>query len=234
MHHVIVERWSRGASWLHARDARAKLIAALALILAVASTPAHGHTAALSYALLLILASAAARLPVISLGARAALVLPFSAALAAASWLAGDTTRAAALLWKSYLSAFTVLLLVSATPLIALLRALEWARVPGLLILIAQFLYRYLFVISEQAQHMRVAAACRGAGSSPWTFRGAAAALSVLFIRSYARAEGIQRSMIARGFTGHFPATAQTRPGVMDWAFGALSLAACACARVFA
>jgi cobalt/nickel transport system permease protein len=205
LHHVVVERWSRRTSWLHARDARAKLLFALCLILAIATTPAVRYVTAAGYAALLVMTTASARLPVHSIAGRAAFVLPFSAAFALANWIAGDIERSVGLVWKSYLSAFAVLLMVSTTPLVQILRALEWFRVPGLVILIAQFLYRYLFVISEQAQHMRLAARSRAGEGRRTTFRGAAAALSVLFVRSYDRADGIQRAMIARGFSGHFP-----------------------------
>lgn len=234
MHHVIVERWSRRRSWMHARDARVKLAALVALIAASATTPPSHWTAALFYGALALAGVLAARLPVHSLLSRAALVLPFSATFAAVNWLAGDPARASALLWKSYLSAFSVLLFVSCTPLADALRALEWCRVPSLLILIAQFLYRYLFVISEQAQHMRLAAQCRAGGNHDWTFRGAAAALSVLFVRSYARADGIRQAMNARGFAGRFPALAAPRFTWIDGVFGAAAIAACAGVRVMA
>ena len=64
---------------------------------------------------------------------------------------------------KSYLSALAVLLLVSTTPLPVLLRGFEMTGAPRFLLMVAQFLYRYLFVISEEAQHMRKAAMARGA-----------------------------------------------------------------------
>jgi cobalt/nickel transport system permease protein len=73
--------------------------------------------------------------------------------------------------------------------------------------MVAQFLYRYLFVISEEAQHMRVAAASRGTfakAAHGARFRAAAGVLAVLFARSFARAEAIHRAMIARGFQGRF------------------------------
>jgi cobalt/nickel transport system permease protein len=65
--------------------------------------------------------------------------------------------------------------------------------------MVAQFLYRYLFVISEQAQHMRKAASARGG-----SFRRAAGALAVLFARSYQQAGEIHHAMLARGFQGRF------------------------------
>ena len=69
-----------------------------------------------------------------------------------------------------------------------------------------QFLHRYLFVVSEQAQHMRLAAESRGsAGGSRfrrWRVRAATGALAVLFARSYNRAEGTYRAMLSRSFEG--------------------------------
>jgi cobalt/nickel transport system permease protein len=84
---------------------------------------------------------------------------------------------------------------------------MERLGIPRLLVLVAQFLYRYLFVLSEQAQHMRLAAACRDGGARARRrsgFRAASGALAVLFARSYQRAEGIHRAMQARGFRGRF------------------------------
>jgi cobalt/nickel transport system permease protein len=92
---------------------------------------------------------------------------------------------------------------------------MESLGAPRLLTLLAQFLYRYLFVISEQAQHMRVAAASRRAAhhrrSRPHRINAASGALAVLFARSYQRAEGIHRAMLARGFSGRF-STLERRP----------------------
>ena len=110
---------------------------------------------------------------------------------------------------KSYLSALAVLLLVSTTPLPVLLRGFEMTGAPRFLLMVAQFLYRYLFVISEEAQHMRKARMARGAtvgglAGNAARFRAAAGALAVLFARSYARAEEIHRAMLARSFPGYF------------------------------
>jgi cobalt/nickel transport system permease protein len=209
VHHVVLERWSRGASFLHRRDPRAK-IAALLVYLVVLAT-AHRALPALAAALLLLLVGAAlwAKLPVAGALARAAIVLPFTLTFGALCWLAGDPARGLALVLKSYLSALAVLLVVSTTPLPSLLRGMEMTGAPRFLLMVAQFLYRYLFVISEEAQHMSKAALSRGASvrdlaASSSRFRAAAGALAVLFARSYGRAEEIHRAMLARGFQGHF------------------------------
>lgn len=225
MHHALaVDRWSRGASLLHARDARAKLGAVLAFLIAVTTTRPGAHLAFGLYAGLVIAAAAVARLPIVALARRAALVLPFSATFAAITWWSGDPARAMALAEKSLLCGFAALLLIATTPVNDLLRALESLAVPRPLILVIQFLHRYLFVISEQAQHMRLAAQCRrgiGAKRSRFAARFSAAggALGVLFARSWERADGIYRAMLARGFNGHFPRLAPLRFRAADAAF---------------
>ena len=208
MHHVVLERWSRGASALHRRDPRAKLAALLVFLVVVAT--AHRALPALAAALLVLLSAAVvgAGIPLAGALGRAALVLPFTAVFGAACWLAGDPARGLALVLKSYLSALAVLLVVSTTSLPVLLRGLETAGAPRYLLMVAQFLYRYLFVISEEAQHMSKAAASRGATlrglAARARFCAAAGALAVLFARSYGRAGDIHRAMLARSFPGHF------------------------------
>jgi cobalt/nickel transport system permease protein len=231
LHHLLLERWSRGTSPLHRRDPRAKIVALLVFLVALAT--ARRALPALSVGLLLLLAAGVmcARLPLSGTLARAALVLPFTVVFALISWITGDPARALSLLVKSYLSALAVLLVAGTTPLPSLLWGLEQAGAPRFLLLVVQFLYRYLFVIVEEAQHMRAAATARGASARKWIagrvrFRAAAGALAVLFARSYGRAGHIHHAMLARGFQGHFRALQTARLRSADMAFAiAASLA---------
>lgn len=209
MHHVVLDRWSRGSSPLHRRDPRAKILVLLVFLVALAT--AQRGLALFAPGLLFLLAAALiwARLPLAGPLARAAVVVPFSAVFALIAWLAGDPARGLSLLVKSYLSALAVLVVAGTTPLPSLLRAFEQIGAPRFLLVVGQFLYRYLFVISEEAQHMGKAAAARGANLRDWMareirFRAAAGALGVLFARSYNRAQQIHRAMLARDFSGHF------------------------------
>jgi len=199
LHHVVLENWSRGGSFIHRRDPRAKMAALLVFLTVVATS--HRGLPVLAPALLVLLCMtvAIARLPLGRMMIRAGIVLFFTVIFAVTSWLTGDSARALALIIKSYLSALAVLVVVSTTPMPALLRGLETAGTPRFLLMVTQFVYRYLFVISEEAQHMRAAAVCRGA-----RFRAAGGALARLFVRSYLRAGDIHRAMLARGFSGHF------------------------------
>jgi cobalt/nickel transport system permease protein len=202
VHHLVIDRWSRGSSSLHQRDPRAKLAALLVFLVVLSTTRPGAQWAFVAYAVLLILTANLARLPILGLAGRAALVLPFSATFALLTWWSGDSLRALALAEKSFLSGTAALLLVGTTPLTGWTAALESWRVPRMLILVIQFVYRYLFVIAEQVQRMRWAALCRGPQQRG--FRLAAGLVGVLFARSWQRADGIYHAMLARGFRGRF------------------------------
>ena len=97
MHHVVLERWSRGASPLHRRDPRAKIVALLVFLVVLATAHrALAGAGARRCSLLLCGGLLWARMPLCRRLARAALVLPFTAVFAAVCWLAGDPARGAA------------------------------------------------------------------------------------------------------------------------------------------
>jgi cobalt/nickel transport system permease protein len=199
VHHVVLDQWSRGGSPLHHRDPRVKIIALLVFLIVLATARQAVPLLAAGMFALLVGTLLWARLPVMGAVTRAGIVLPFTLVFAVVNWMAGDPSRGMALAMKSYLSALAALIVVSTTPLPVLLRGFEMLGAPRFLLMVAQFLYRYLFVISEEAQHMRKAAASRGG-----SFRSAAGALAVLFARSYKQAGEIHRAMLARGFQGRF------------------------------
>jgi cobalt/nickel transport system permease protein len=230
LHHVVLERWSRGTSVVHRRDPRVKTVALLAFLVLLATAHRQLPLLAAACFVLLCLAALAARLPLAAAAMRAGIVLPFTAVFALVSWISGDPERALSLLLKSYLSAFAVLLLVSTTRLSVLMHGLERLGAPRFLLMVAQFLYRYLFVISEEAQHMRAAALSRGSGSRAGSRRtrlqAAGGAVTALFARSYGRAEEIHRAMLARGFAGEFRTLEPLRFGSADLWFGAAAVLA--------
>jgi cobalt/nickel transport system permease protein len=132
------------------------------------------------------------------------------------------------LLVKSVYSGFAVLTLAATTPLPDLLRGAEGLGAPRMLTLVVQFLYRYLFVLSETAQHMRMAAHSRGG----WRWNAAGGAAAVLFGSAYARAEGIHRAMLARGFTGQIETGTVRRPDATDIAMVVVLVLVLAAARL--
>jgi cobalt/nickel transport system permease protein len=231
VHHLVIDRWSRGSSPLHRRDPRAKLAALLVFLIALSTTRPAAQWAFGAYAILLMVAVNRARLPLLGLAGRAALVLPFSATFALITWWSGDSLRALALAEKSFLSGMAALLLVATTPLTGWTAALESWHAPRMLILVIQFVYRYLFVIAEQTQRMRWAAVSRGSHTTGG-FRLAAGLVGVLFARSWQRADGIYHAMLARGFRGRFVPAAPAPFRASDALFFSACLAGCLAIRI--
>jgi cobalt/nickel transport system permease protein len=223
MHHLVIERWSRGNSILHRWDARLKILACLLVLIIIATTPNGAYPSFAGFFLLLAVAALAGNIPLGPCLLRAAIVLPLSIV---AVFTAGFA-HAVSIPVKSYLSALTALILIGTTPLAVLLRGLGSLHAPKFVLLVIQFLYRYLFVLADQATTMRQAAQCRGGHGKRRRslFNAAAAALAVLFGRSYSRAERIQQAMAARGFSGRLALLSSHE---LRWSDGALFVLASA------
>ncbi|MES1261102.1 MAG: hypothetical protein ABUS49_05130, partial [Acidobacteriota bacterium] len=78
MRHARIERWSRGTSFLHGRHAAAKILAALTLLVCIATLTPHTMYCCAAYLLILAGAVAMAKLPVARVLLGAAAVLPFA------------------------------------------------------------------------------------------------------------------------------------------------------------
>jgi cobalt/nickel transport system permease protein len=190
----VFDEWSRMSSPVHRVSARWKVATCVVLLI----TTGVWHWSWCLFPLA-VLAGAAARLPLGRLALRAGLVLPFTLVFAVATAMMGDYQRSLTLLWRAYLSAVWVSLLMATTPLEAVLETAARFGAPRLLVEVIHFTWRYLGVIGAQAWRLRTAALTRGAERSSQV---SAASLAVLFASSYARAERVHRAMLARGATG--------------------------------
>ncbi len=221
------ERYLAGSSAIHAVDARVKLPAALAYIFAVTLTPA-GHWPALGLlALPLLAAVALSRLPPLLVLRRSALALPFLLAAVPLlftrqgealfsvplfGWTASREGLEAVLsiLAKSWLSVVAAVLLTATTPAAELLRAMRSLGLPRLLVATVSFMYRYLFVIGEEAIRLIRARDSRSArvpgqragGGLAWRAKVLGQMVGSLFLRSYERSERVYAAMQARGYDG--------------------------------
>ncbi|MBI3208135.1 MAG: hypothetical protein HYZ37_04425 [Candidatus Solibacter usitatus] len=228
--YAVIDRWSQGQSVFHRLDARMKMTALLVYLLSIATLKPVRAPEMIAFGVLILIGMTLSALPIGGFLLRGAVVLPFTGTFAAISAFGGQTDFAVGLVAKSYLSALGVLLLAATTPMPALLHAAQWLKVPRVLLLVIQFLYRYLFILVEQAGRMRQAALCRGSALSKRSrgerMSSAAGMLSVLFARSYERAEGIQRAMLSRGFHGQIPLLTNPAARLKDWAFALCAVAA--------
>jgi cobalt/nickel transport system permease protein len=223
----LIERYEAGSSLVHSTDGRLKLLLTLAYVFAVTLTPV-GHWVAFGLlAAPLAVAVAASRLPGLLVLRRSALALPFIVVavpllftkdgdvlftLPLFGWTASEEGLLAVLtiLTKSWLSVVAVILLTATTPAVELLRAMRALAVPRILVATVSFMYRYLFVIAEEAQRLLRARDCRSAelegrkcgGSVRWRAGIVGHMVGSLFVRSYERGERVYAAMQARGYDG--------------------------------
>jgi cobalt/nickel transport system permease protein len=121
---------------------------------------------------------------------------------------------------KATIGTVSAVLLGTTTSFPDVLHGLERMRVPRLLTVIAAFMYRYLFVIADEARRMRAALAARAYRPR---HLGQVAALgrmvTGLFLRSYERGERVYLAMVARGYETTMPRFAVLSFGRADTVF---------------
>jgi cobalt/nickel transport system permease protein len=202
LRHVSFARLSNQRSPIHRIDPRVKLLLLLAFVVSVALLR-QLSLLQLAVSLLFLLSIAwAGRLPLLRIVRVSLFAVPFVAVFSLLVYLSGDGQRAWAILGKSYLSAFSVLIAVSTTPLPQLLSAARFFHVPTLLVEVTGLIYRYLLVLSGEAHQMQIAFAARAGRPGLRAIQASSGMVAVLFIRSYAKAAMIHQAMCGRGFSG--------------------------------
>lgn len=227
LHLDLADHYKSGSSRMHRLDARVKLSAALSFILIVSLI--NPLRLGSWFALALLFLSTLLISAFSGLGAgyalrRSYIALPFVlGALALPVTVRGTpvgelggwvisfegTMRLFGVFAKSWVSVQIAILLSVVTPFPDMLRALRALRVPKPLVSIVAFMYRYLFVLMDEALRLRRARAARCAqGEQPagggllWRGRVAGGLVGNLMLRSFERSERIYNAMLARGFTG--------------------------------
>jgi cobalt/nickel transport system permease protein len=198
----LLDRHSRIDSPVHRLPAGLKLGAALLTVGVTATLPVGRWDAGAAIALLLAGVAAASRIPAGFIVRRLLTLEPLALGAAGlALFQPGGGRLFATLVMKTTLCLLAMILLSSTTPFAALLAVLRRARVPALLISTLALMYRYLFVLADEALRMRRARASRTFQPGRWwTWRALATVIGQLFVRSTERAERIYAAMEARGW----------------------------------
>ena len=225
---LFAEEIARREGLLQSLDPRAKLIGALALLIAVSA----------SHNLIVILALYALTLPVASAScvpmgfylkrvwvfmpfftgvvALPALFSPFSPGAPVITLIDLTSPRiflaitqpgvitAAFLLLRVGASVSIAVLLILTTRWTTLLKALRVLRVPQAFVLILGMKYRYIYVLLHAANNMFLARQSRVVGrvASADNQRWLAASMGALFAKSYALSDDVYLAMQSRGFRG--------------------------------
>ena len=179
-----------------------KLVVALALVVAVVLLPASRPMFLVAVAVVLVAVAVLSRVPWRFLVVRVLLLEPFVLGVAMlALFQSGGCRMFLFLVCKGTVCLMVMVLLSNTTPFSDLLRVLKRWRMPALLVTTLSLMYRYVFVLVDEAQRMGRARTSRTftpRRSRAW--RTIATVVSQLFIRSSERAERIYAAMCARGW----------------------------------
>src|SRR5688500_8824736 len=230
MHFDAFDRYHESESFLHRLDPRVKVVVTVLYILSNAILPDGAWVAfGLSW-LFLLLANVLSNLGISYTFKRSLVALPFALIaltvlfsmpgkpLSTFHFLFWDLTitdtgllRFVSILIRSWLSVQMAILLVATVRFPDLIHSLEHLRVPSILATIIAFLYRYLFVLSDEVYRLMRARESRSAavpgkkpgGSVAWLAGVAGHMAGQLFLRSYERSDRVYNAMLARGYAGH-------------------------------
>jgi cobalt/nickel transport system permease protein len=202
MHHDFIDRYSRKDSPIHRLSSGLKVTISFMLILIVVLSPVKYVHLFITIAILLFSIIFKSKIPFTFFLKRLLLFEPFILTIAILTLLQPNgVVIFTSILVKSTLSLVTVILLSNTTPFSELLNVLRKAHVPPLFITLLALMYRYLFILLDEIEHMKVARTSRTftkKSSRRWSFL--TLILGQLFIRTTERAERIYSAMCARGW----------------------------------
>ncbi len=251
MHADAFDRYHHGHSLLHRLDPRLKVAVTVAFILSNVLLPDAAWLAFCLGWVFLLLANSISGLGLGFTLRRSFVALPFALAAVTAIfsipgnvlavWHIGKLIliptdagilRFLSIMVRSWLSVQMAILLVAVTEFPDIIHALEHFHVPAVLTTIIAFLYRYLFVLTDEVMRLLRARQARSAveaglkpgGNVWWRARVAGNMTGQLFLRSYERSDRIYNAMLARGYNGQL---LTLNPHIMkrrDWIAATLAL----------
>ena len=204
----------------------------LAFISVSVSTPITRWPAFVAFFLLLVAAALASKIPLLLLFKRALIEIPFiffailmpffgtgeKFEIAGIELYREGLLAGTSIVVKGTLGVLAAVILSSTTTAREILRGLERLKLPAVMVQIASFMLRYVNVISDEMERMKVARESRGfvaTGIKHWKVLATSAA--ALFIRSYERGERVHLAMLSRGFDGNLPSLDNNKATQRQW-----------------
>ena len=224
---------ARGDSPLHRLDPRTKLITTLFFILFVVSFGKYTVSAFMPFFIYPMFLIAVGGLPSGYLLKKVLWVSPFAVLLAlfnpvmdkdvvmhvGALGISGGWVSFVSILLRFFLTVSAALLLVALTGFNTVCEALIKIGVPRAFVVQLLFFYRYLFVLTDEAQRMERARSMRSFHAGPLRYRVFISLAGQLLLRTLDRAERIYRAMCCRGFSGHIGIMTLRKSSVRDFSF---------------
>ena len=205
-HAHFLDTYAGYDSPIHRLPAWLKMLAVLLVIAVTLAVPIRHFLFFTMLAMALVLLAAASQIPG-GFIARKILLLEPVVLLAAAMALFQPNGGVifATIAVRSSICLLALILLSNTTPFSDILRVLRRVHTPALLLTTIALMYRYLFVLTDEARRMSRARACRtftpaGGLGRFLHWRTLGDVVGRLFVRSTDRAERIYDAMCARGW----------------------------------
>lgn len=224
-----LDRYLHQESIVHQLDPRAKVVMAVTFIVATVLLPDGAWPAFLLTWLFLLLAARLAYLPYWLVFKRSLIILPFL--LTAVTILINvpgpaGIIRFLSIAMRGWLAVQFAILLTATTTFPDLMHALNHLHAPAILVNIISFMYRYLFVLADEAGRLLRARQARSArlpgsgkhgGSLFWRAKISGQMIGQLFGRSLDRSDRIYMAMLSRGYDGRFLTINPHQMTRFDW-----------------
>lgn len=218
---------------LHRLDARAKVLVTLVFILCVVSYGRFELSALLPFFIFPVTMIALSTIPPLFIARKIALLCPFVLVIGAFNPLfdreiivqigplgiSGGWISYASILIRSILTVGSAFILVGLTGFTSVCQALERLGMPQVFAVQLMFLYRYIFVLADEASRASRARELRSCGKKGLGIRSFGSLVGHLLLRTWQRAERIHMAMLARGFTGEFRSGPQSGFGSSEFMF---------------
>jgi len=220
-------------TFVHGLDPRVKLLTTLVFIVTVLSFNKYEISGLVPFLVFPVVLIAAGNLPPGYLLRKVALAAPFAFFVGVFNPLldrevlvqmgtvgiAGGWVSFASILIRFVLSVSAALTLIATTGLNAVCMAMERLGVPRVFAVQLLLLYRYLFVLIDEARRLVRARSLRSFGGSGPGLRGFGHMVGPLLLRTLDRAQRIHTAMLSRGFDGEIRMLRSLRIRGRDVAF---------------
>ena len=218
---------------VHRLDARAKVLTTFIFVVVVAYFDKYAVVSLLPLFLFPLALVVLARLPLSFLAKRLLLVAPFALLVGVFNPLldqqtqlllgtfevAGGWLSFASILLRFTLTVGMALVLISVTSFPGICNAIDRLGAPRIFALQLLFLYRYIFVLGEEARRMVRARSLRSFHGRGNGLKIYGALLTQLLWRTMGRAQRVHKAMLSRGFVGRIPLLQMKRFAWQDGVF---------------
>ena len=211
-----LDNLSYGDTIIHRLDPRTKVLTTLVFIVVVVSFPKYALAGLIPFLAFPVMMVSLANLPVGFLLRKLVVVSPFALFIGifnpfldrevfvqfGSLVITGGWISFGSVMIRFFLTVSAALVLIATTSFPGICNALERLRVPRVFVVQLMFLYRFVFVLTEEALRMVRARHLRSFGEKGPSLKLFVRIVGVLFLRTVDRAERVYWAMCSRGFDG--------------------------------